>query len=148
MTGDYTVVMSVVSIRFSDEPVHSKLKEHAKRRRVSLSSVAERLIDEGLRAEANPSVIFRDGPAGRRPVLIGGPEVADVVGAIVGGDVPVEERRERAAQLMGLSLAQIDAALAYYADYSDEIDTWLGERAEAAAQAEAAWQRQQEVLSR
>ena len=54
----------------------------------------------------------------------------------------------RDRQLMGLSLAQIDAALAYYADYSDEIDTWLGERAEAAAQAEAAWQRQQEVLSR
>ncbi|MCB1028810.1 MAG: hypothetical protein KDB24_13725 [Microthrixaceae bacterium] len=57
-----------------------------------------RLIDEGLRAEAHPSVIFRDGPAGRRPVLIGGPEVSDVIGAIVGGDVPGRMNLRRVAE--------------------------------------------------
>ena len=56
------MVMSVVSIRFSDEPVHDRLREVARRQRVALSTLAERLIDEGLRSEAHPMVIFRPGP--------------------------------------------------------------------------------------
>ena len=147
-TSDYTVVMSVVSIRFSDEPLHGRLKDQARRRRTSVSSMAERLIDEGLRTEAHPSVVFRDGPAGRRPVLIGGPEVADVIGAIVGGDVPVDQRRQRASEVMNIPLTLVDAALAYYAEFTDEVDAWLADRAEAAEQAEAAWRRRQDLLAR
>src|SRR3546814_13155480 len=60
--------------------------------------LAERLIDEGLRMDAHPSVTFREGPTGRRPALVGGPEIVDVIGALVRGDVPVDQRRVRAAQ--------------------------------------------------
>ena len=108
--------MAVVSIRFSDEPLHGRLKESARRRGQGVSPLAERLIDEGLRMDAHPAVLFRDGPAGRRAVLVGGPEVADVIGGLIGGDVPAAQRRSRAAELLGLSEAMVDAALAYYAD--------------------------------
>jgi hypothetical protein len=33
------------------------------------SRTAERLIDEGLRMEDHPGIVFRDGPAGRRAAL-------------------------------------------------------------------------------
>lgn len=147
-TSDYTVAMPVVSIRFSDEPLHRRLKDSAHRHRVGISTHAERLIDEGLRMEAHPLVVFRDGPSGRRPVLVGGPEVVDVVGAIVDGDVPVDQRRSRAAELLGVKVALIDVALTYYADYTDEIDAQLADRARLADEAEASWRRQRALLER
>ena len=115
---------------------------------MGVSTLAERLIDEGLRMEAHPGVVFREGPTGRRAVLVGGPEVSDVIGAVIGGDVPVGQRRSRAAELMGLSLPVVDAALTYYVDHTDEIDAELAERNRAAAEAEAAWRRQQELLEK
>lgn len=147
-TTDYTVVMTVVSIRFSDEPLHRRLKNSAHQRSIGVSTLAERLIDEGLRMEAHPSVVFREGPSGRRPVLVGGPEVVDVIGAIVGGDVPVDHRRSRTAELVGITEALVDAALAYYAEYTDEIDSELAARARLADGAEASWRRQRALLER
>lgn len=147
-TDDYTVAMPVVSIRFSDEPLHRRLKASAHRRDVGVSTLAERLIDEGLRMEVHPMVVFREGPSGRRPVLTGGPEVADVIGAIVGGDVPAAERRSRAATLLGIPEPLVDAALAYYADYTAEIDELIAERTHIAGEAQASWQRQRELLER
>ena len=138
--------MPVVSIRFADEPLHGRLKESARRHGQGVSPLAERLIDEDLRMEAHPAVLFRDGPAGRRAVLVGGPEVVDVIGAIVGGDVPAAQRRSRAAELLGLSEAMVDAAQAYYADFTDEVDAALAERTRAAQEAEAAWRRRQALL--
>lgn len=146
MTANYDVVVPVVSIRFSDEDSHKRLKESARLRGVGISTLAERLIDEGLRMDAHPAVVFRSGPAGRRPVLTGGPEVADVIGAIVGGDVPVAERKSRAAEHLAITVNQVDDALAYYAEFTDEIDAALAARAELAEQLEASWQRQRELL--
>lgn len=140
--------MPVVSVRFSDEPIHRRLKDSARRRDVGVSTLAERLIDEGLRMEAHPMVVFRDGPSGRRPVLAGGPEVVDVIGATVSGNVPVPERRSRAAALLGIPEVLVDAALAYYADHTEEIDALLAERIRLAEEAEASWQRQRELLGR
>jgi hypothetical protein len=140
--------MPVVSIRFSDEPLHRRLKAGARRRDVAISTLAERLIDEGLRMEAHPMVVFREGPAGRRPVLVGGPEVADVVGAMVGGDVAVDERRPRAAELLAVPESLVDAAFAYYAEYTEEIDELLAERRRRADEAESVWRRQRELLER
>lgn len=142
-TTNYNVVMPVVSIRFKDEPLHRRLKASAHRHDVGVSTLAERLIDEGLRMEAHPLVTFRDGP-----VLVAGPEVADVIGALVGGDVPVGQRRPRAAELLAITEGMVDAALAYYADYTDEIDGLVTDRARLADEAEASWRRQRELLER
>ena len=140
--------MPVVSIRFTDEPLHQQLKDTAHRRDVGISTLAERLIDEGLRMEAHPLVVFRDGPSGRRPILVGGHEVADVIGTIIGGDVPAEHRRSRTADLLGVPTGLVDAALAYYADYTEEIDEILATREHLADEAESSWRRQQELLEK
>ncbi len=145
-TSDYAVVMPVVSIRFSDVPLHQQLKKTARQKGVAISTLAERLIGEGLRMDAHPMIYFRDNPSGRRARLIGGPDVRDVIGAIVGGDVSVEKRRARAAEMMVLSLAQVDAALAYYADYTAEVDDEITDQIRFADEAEAAWRRQQALL--
>src|SRR5271169_2559604 len=49
---------------------------------MSLSSAANRLVDEALRTSEHPGIIFRAGPAGRRAALAGGPDVWEVVRAI------------------------------------------------------------------
>ena len=41
----------------------------------SISSIGERQIDEGLRMEAHPGIVFRNGPSGRRAGLAAGPDV-------------------------------------------------------------------------
>jgi hypothetical protein len=57
-------------------------------------------------------------------------------------------RRSRAAQLLGVTEALVDAALAYYAEHTDEIDADLATRARLADEAEALWRRQQALLQR
>ena len=51
MITDYTVVVTVLSIRFKRPGVYERLKRGAAQRAESLSSAGERLIDEGLIAE-------------------------------------------------------------------------------------------------
>lgn len=138
--------MTTMSFRISNERVYQRLKAGASSRRQAISALAERLIDEGLRMDAHPAVVFREGPIGRRAALAGGPEISDVIGAIVGGDVPVEMRTARAADLMAISIAMVDAALAYYRDYTSEIDAEIVERERAADAAEAAWARERALL--
>ena len=140
--------MPVVSIRFSQQAVHERLKTAASRSGLAMSTLAERLIEEGLRMQAHPSIVFRDGPAGRRPALAAGPDVVDVVGAIVGGDVPVAKRRRRASEVLGLSLGQVDAVMAYYAEFTADVDAELAARAEVAAHEEMLWRRQRDLFAR
>lgn len=140
--------MSVASIRFAEPAVAERLKSRARAENVSVSALAERLIDEGLRQAQHPSVVFRDGPTGRRAALTAGPEVVDVIGYLVGGDVPADERRQRAAANLCIPASAVDAALAYYADFTSEIDEALAERQAQADAEELTWRRQRELLSR
>ncbi|HVX20500.1 MAG TPA: hypothetical protein VHB02_04065 [Acidimicrobiales bacterium] len=89
--------------------------------------MAEELIDEGLRMRRHPGVVFRPGPAGRRPALLDGPEVWEVIGGLVGGDVPPEDRVQRSMDLFDLRREDVEAALDYYAEFTDEIDGWLAD---------------------
>src|SRR3974377_2589129 len=49
---------------------------------MSLSSAANRLVDEALRMAEHPGITFRSGPTGRRAALAGGPDVWEVIRAI------------------------------------------------------------------
>ena len=136
-----------VSVRFHDPRVADQLKAEAIARSASTSSLAEELIDEGLRARRHPLVSFRDGPAGRRAHLVGGPDVWEVVEGLVGGDVPVAERITRAVEVFGLPGQLVEAALAYYAEFTEEIDGQIGANRKAAEEAEAQWRRRQALLA-
>jgi hypothetical protein len=145
---DYTVVMAnPVSIRFRRAEVLDQLKAEAGARHVSSSALAEELIEEGLRSRRHPLVIFRDGPTGRRAALVSGPDVWEVIGGVVGGDVPTDVRIERAIEMFGLSAQQVNAALDYYASFTAEIDDEIAANLKAADEAEAAWRRRQDVLA-
>src|SRR5437773_4755202 len=49
---------------------------------MSLSSAANRLVDEALRMSEHPGIMFRPGPTGRRAALASGPDVWEVVRAV------------------------------------------------------------------
>ena len=148
LSVDYTVVMShPASVRFHDPRVADQLKAEAVSRSASTSSLAEELIDEGLRTRRHPLVSFRDGPAGRRAYVHGGPDVWEVVEGLVGGDVPSAKRITRAVEVFGLRRELVEAALAYYAEFTEEIGAQVDANRRAAEAAEEQWRRQQALLA-
>lgn len=146
---DYNVVMAnhPLSVRFREGRVVQRLRDEAAARGVSSSALAEQLIDEGLRVRRHPLVGFRDGAAGRRAALVGGPDVWEIIAGVVGGDVAVPERVARAVDVFGWRPDQVEAALAYYAEFTDEIDAEVAANAAAAEEAEALWRRRQNLLA-
>jgi len=145
---DYTVVMAhPISVRFREAHVGERLKAEANARGASTSALAEELIDEGLRTRRHPMIGFRDGAAGRRAWLFGGPDVWEVIGGLIGGDVPPQDRVKRSVELLGLRRELIEAALAYYAEFTEEIDAELEDNRRSADEAEGLWRRQQELLA-
>lgn len=136
-----------VSLRFRNQEVVERLKGEAAALDRSASALAEELIDEGLRARRHPLITFRDGPTGRRAALVGGPDVWEVVAGIVGGDVPSGDRVQRAVEVFEVRPDQVDAVLAYYAEFTDEIDDRVDANVVAAEEAEARWRRQHDLLA-
>jgi hypothetical protein len=127
--------------------VPDRLQAEATARGQSFSALAEELIDEGLRSRRHPLVVFRDGPTGRRAGLAGGPDIWEVVGGLIGGDVVPSERVDRAGELFGLRPQQVHAALAYYAEFTDEVDAEIAANVAASDEAERQWRRQQGLLA-
>lgn len=147
MTCDYTVAMTVLSIRFKRPGAYERLKRHAAERAESISGVGERLIDEGLRMEAHPGIVFRDGPTGRRAGLAAGPDVWEVVGLLRGLRGGVERRVAAAAERLGLTVGQVRAASRYYAEFPEEIDAEIAANEETADRELAAWEAERRLLS-
>ena len=137
-----------LSIRFRRPEVLQRLKIEAGARNVSSSRLAEELIDERLRKRCHPLITFRDGASGRRAGLVDGPDVWEVIGGLASGNASLDARMGRAVDIFGLSPAQIEAALDYYADFTEEIDDELAANSEAAENAEAFWRRRQDLLAR
>ncbi len=137
-----------ISVRFREPNVAERLRREAAARAQSQSALAEELIDEGLRQRRHPLVTFRAGPAGRRAALAGGPDVWEVIGGVIGGDVDPDDRLERAATTFGVTATQVEAALAYYAEFTDEVDAMLDENRQIADEAEQQWHRRRQLLAR
>jgi len=141
------------SIRF-DERVSDRLTAYvASHPGWSGSSAANRFVDEALRMEDHPGVIFRDGPTGRRAVLIGGPDVREVIRAVKSAraaepDLDSDEIVALVSTNTGVPGRLADTAIRYWAAYPDEIDSWIEEVESFEEQALLAWQRRQVLLSR
>src|ERR1700722_8391319 len=102
-----------LSVRFHRSDVLERLKVEALSRSVSTSALAEELIEEGLRLRRHPLIVFRHGVSGRRAGLVDGPDVWEVIGGIVGGDVSVDDRVDWAVSIFGLAPERVAAALDY-----------------------------------
>ncbi len=136
-----------LSVRVGEE-LFEQLEAQSQRSGQTRSAVAKQLLEEGLRMEQHPGIVFRSGPGGRRAGLIGGPDVWEVVGAIRGGDGGDADSLDRIGERTGLTADQVGAALRYYADYTDEVADWIHRVEEEAERAEVRWRREQALLGR
>ena len=134
-----------LSIRLSERAL-ARLEIGARRRGEPKSRIAERLIDEGLRMEEHPGIVFRDGPTGRRAALAGGPDVWEVIEAVIGTGLKGEDAIAEAAAWGNLSPAHVTLAVRYYGEYREEIDARIESNRQEAERQRRAWERAQEAL--
>jgi uncharacterized protein (DUF433 family) len=131
------------SFRFSSgllEALHARADESG----ATMTALVERYVSEGLRRDAHPLIVFRDGAGGRRPALAGTRlDVAQVMETVRASDKSIPD----AAEYLSIPEAWVTACVRYYADHREEIDEWI-ERAHASSEREEdAWHRTQAVLA-
>jgi uncharacterized protein (DUF433 family) len=118
------------------------LKRRVEETGLSQTDLAERYLEEGLRRDEHPLIAFRDGAAGRRPGLAGSRlDVWEVVETVKqNGSV------DAAAAYLELPVERVQAAMRYYADYTDELDAWIARAKALAEREQASWRRQQDLV--
>ena len=120
---------------------------------MTLSSAANRLVDEALRMSEHPGIIFRPGPTGRRAALAGGPDVWEVVRAVKSARTAEPGLADEGllgvvADNTDVPLRLVRAAVRYWASYPGEIDAEITAADAAEDAAERAWQRERQLLAR
>lgn len=83
-------------------------------------ALAQRYVEEGLRHDAHPLIRFLDGPSGRRASMLGsGLDVWEVIATVRDNDGSIED----AAAYLEIPLGLVQAAVVYYGEYQDEIES-------------------------
>lgn len=124
--------------------IFDELERRAREAGETRTALAERLLDEGLRTQRHPLIWFREDGASRRPRVIGTRlDVWQVIETIRQNDNSVAE----AADYLSLPLSHVEACVAYYSDFQDEIDEWTARAYEFADKSEAEWRRRQTLLA-
>jgi nitrogenase molybdenum-iron protein alpha/beta subunit len=138
--------MSSQPIRIGKETLQT-LRNRSRGSGEPMARLAERYIEEGLRADRHPDIFFREGPSGRRAVVVGGPDVWEIVSA-------ARSAPERGAQLvpalaerLGIAERKVRVAIRYYGEYPDEIDDWIAANDAEAERLEAALAREHDLLA-
>jgi len=135
-----------VSFRIEAETL-SRLEELSRTTGRKKPELLNTLVDEGLRMERHPAIVFLPGPAGRRPSLVDGPDVWEVIRAVKNVDATGDEAVAKAADWMGLRVDQVERAVAYYAEYRADVDTWIARVDADAEDSRSAWERRREALA-
>jgi uncharacterized protein (DUF433 family) len=135
-------MVSPTNVRFPDA-VDRSLADFARQTGTRKSTVVVGAVREWLRMQAHPGIVFVPTVGGeRRAALAVGPQVWTVAEAwqqhagAEGGRTPAA-----VADALGLTTADVEAALAYWADYRDEIDDLVMRHQASQDQALAAWER-------
>jgi hypothetical protein len=127
-----------VSVRFPED-VALRLRRTSSRTGEPASGLVVRLVDEGMRMDEHPGIVFRDGPAGRRAGLAGGPDVWEVVVVLNElGRVGSRAAVAKTAKWLGLTESQVRTAEGYYGAYPAEIDDRIDANVNAANDARRA----------
>lgn len=116
--------MSSQPIRIRAETLGA-LRERSAQTGEPIVRLAQRYIDEGMRLDRHPGIVFRDGPTGRRPVVVGGPDVWEVIVAANSAPERGDALIPALAERIGVSPDRIRIAVRYYAEYPAEIDRWI-----------------------
>ena len=133
-----------LSLRLADATL-DRLAVRAGRAHVPPRTLAQRYVEEGLRMDDHPLIRFAEGPGGRRARLTGtGKDVWEVVAVVRDNDGDVAE----AADYLEIPLGLVQAAVAYYGAYPDEIDEWIAFNSGDASEAHSAWLAGQAAIHR
>ncbi|HSI97575.1 MAG TPA: hypothetical protein VK926_04370 [Gaiellaceae bacterium] len=119
-----------VSTRYPSDTLR-RLDERAQSEGHSRSTLIQRYVAEGIEMDEHPGIVFRSGPAGRRPGLTAGPDVWEVVAVFRSF-----EDVEQTAGWLDQPATAIEAALRYYDAHRPQIDDWIRRNEEAADAAE------------
>ena len=125
-----------------DADVVNRLERRGASSGLNKSRLAERYIDEGVRMDDHPGIVFRDGPTGRRAGLAAGPDVWEVIGALRQSGLDGDAAIQATAEWSGLSVRQVRDAIGYYSEYPDEVDDRIRRNPDAADAAERRWREQ------
>jgi uncharacterized protein (DUF433 family) len=110
------------SMRLSDI-TDQLVSDEARRTRRTKGAVVEALAEEALRTRRFPGIAFRGSDWNRRPWVIGTAlDVWEIVAASRSYDTPSET-----VAATDLAEPQIRLALAYYAEFPDEIEAAIAE---------------------
>jgi uncharacterized protein (DUF433 family) len=124
--------------------VSERLAAQAQRAGLAPRTLAQRYLEESLRHEDHPLIRFADGPSGRRAALVGrGLDVWEVIATVRDNDNDLDE----AAAYLTIPVGLIQAAVAYYGDYRDEIDAEIALNEAEWERGYAAWKAGQQALA-
>ena len=96
-----------------------QLEEEAAHYRQPVRTLAERMIEEGVRMARFPGITFVDRPAGRDAVLIGHPRLSIWIIAMTARSCA---SLAEAAKVLSLGLPLVERAMAYAGAYPAEIE--------------------------
>jgi hypothetical protein len=133
-------MVAPTNVRFP-EAVDKGLADYARQAGAKKSTVVVSAVREWLRMQAHPGVVFVSTIAGdRRAALSAGPQVWTVAEAWLQHDKD-ERTAAVVAEALGLTSADVENALAYWADFRDEIDDLISRHRVSQDEALAAWER-------
>ena len=132
-------------IRIESETLDA-LRERSAQSGEPIVRLAQRYIEEGMRVDRHPGIVFRDGPAGRRGVVVGGPDVWEVVAAARSAPERGEELIGALAERIGVPGEKIRIAVRYYAEYPEDVDRFIAAVEEEAEQLEQTLERERRLL--
>jgi len=128
-----------------DSEVVDRLERRGARSGLNKSRLAERYIDEGMRMEDHPGIVFRDGPTGRRAGLAAGPDVWEVISAVRASGLAGDRAIEATVEWSSLTARQVRDAIGYYRDYPEDIDARIRVNEDDADAAEQRWRGEQSL---
>jgi len=120
-----------------------RLSEEAGRLRVPARTLAQDLVEEGLRMRRHPIIRFVDRAAGRRACLVRRPRltVANVIET-----VRASADLDEAGRYLQLERRELDQVLAYYAEFRAEVDAEIERTHELATRERQLWRERQGPL--
>ena len=122
-----------------------RLGARARHRRIAPRTLAQRYVEEGLRMDEHPLIRFVDGPAGRDARLVGSRlAVWQTIDVVRDNDGHVDA----AADYLELPLGLVQAAVAYYGAFPEEIEEAIEDNHRESEEAHAAWLAGQAALKR
>ncbi len=133
-------MVAPTNVRFPDD-VDRALSDFVARTGAKKSTVVVGAVREWIQMQRHPRITFISTVTGeRRAAVLAGPQAWQIAESWLQHD-PAMRTTEAVADAMGLEIADVEAALGYWADNRTEIDDVITREHLAQDEALAAWER-------